>query len=114
MGRSDGFNVYLKDMTGAGHETLMQARNQVLAAAGANAKLSGTRLNGQEDTPQFSVLIDQEKTSALWVDLATINTTLSTAWGGNYVNDFIDRGRVKKVYLQSAPEFRMQPENLGC
>jgi multidrug efflux pump len=112
LGTSNGFDLYLKDTSGAGHDKLIASRNQLLGAAMQSKRLSGTRPNGQEDTPQFSINIDQEKASALGINLADINSTLSMAWGSNYVNDFIDRGRVKKVYLQSAPEFRMQPEDL--
>jgi len=113
MGNSNGFDFYLQDVTGAGHAKLLEARNQLLAAAGQSKQLANTRPNGQEDEPQFSVSIDQEKASALGVGLGDINTTLSSAWGSSYVNDFIDRGRVKKVYLQSGKDFRMQPEDLG-
>jgi len=111
FGNNAGFDFYLKDMNGAGHQQLIQVRNQLLAAAGKSNKLVGTRPNGQEDSPQYSVDIDQEKASALNLNLSDIDTTLSTAWGGNYVNDFIDRGRVKKVYVQADKAFRMQPED---
>ncbi|SEH98187.1 multidrug efflux pump [Rhizobium tibeticum] len=111
FGNNAGFDFYLKDMNATGHQQLIDVRNQLLAAAGKSSKLSGTRPNGQEDSPQYSVDIDQEKASALNLDLSDIDTTLSTAWGGNYVNDFIDRGRVKKVYVQADKEFRMQPED---
>ncbi|TBW40281.1 efflux RND transporter permease subunit [Siculibacillus lacustris] len=112
MGNSNGFDFYLKDVAGAGHDRLMQVRNQFLAAAAGDRSLVGTRPNGQEDTPQFSVDIDQDKASAFGLSLADVNTTLSTAWGSDYVNDFIDRGRVKPVYLQAAAPFRRQPEDL--
>lgn len=112
FGKTNGFDFYLQDVNGAGHDTLIQTRNQLLALAGQSKVLANTRPNGQEDQPQFSVDIDQEKASALGVSLADINNTLSTAWGSDYVNDFIDRGRVKPVYLQSDPNFRMQPEDL--
>ena len=111
FGNNAGFDFYLKDMNGAGHQQLIDVRNQLLAAAGKSNKLVGTRPNGQEDSPQYSVDIDQEKASALNLNLSDIDTTLSTAWGGNYVNDFIDRGRVKKVYVQADKAFRMQPED---
>ncbi|MDM9623980.1 efflux RND transporter permease subunit [Rhizobium sp. S96] len=111
FGNNSGFDFYLKDTNGAGHEKLIEARNQLLAAAGKSSKLVGTRPNGQEDTPQYSVDIDQERASALNLDLSDIDTTLSTAWGGDYVNDFVDRGRVKKVYVQAGENFRMQPED---
>ncbi|RUW63294.1 efflux RND transporter permease subunit [Mesorhizobium sp. M7A.F.Ca.US.008.03.1.1] len=112
FGNTNGFDFYLQDVNGAGHDALIQTRNQLLALAGQSKVLANTRPNGQEDQPQFSVDIDQEKASALGVSLADINNTLSTAWGSDYVNDFIDRGRVKPVYLQSDPSFRMQPEDL--
>ncbi len=113
FGSSSGFDFFIKDINGAGHAALIQARNQLLGAAAKNPKLFGTRPNGQEDTPQYSVNIDQEKASALNIKLSDIDTTLSTAWGGTYVNDFIDRGRVKKVYVQADKNFRMQQEDFG-
>ncbi|UVK46358.1 efflux RND transporter permease subunit [Mesorhizobium sp. AR07] len=112
FGNTNGFDFYLQDVNGAGHGALIQTRNQLLGLAAQSKLLANTRPNGQEDQPQFSVDIDQEKASALGVNLADINNTLSTAWGSNYVNDFIDRGRVKPVYLQSDADFRMQPEDL--
>ncbi len=113
MGNSSGFDFYLQDVNGAGHARLIETRNRLLALAGQSDQLANTRPNGQEDTPQFSIAIDQEKASALGVDLGDINDTLSTAWGSDYVNDFIDRGRIKPVYLQSDTDFRMQPEDLS-
>ncbi|TPO21511.1 efflux RND transporter permease subunit [Mesorhizobium sp. CU2] len=112
FGNTNGFDFYLQDVNGAGHQALIQTRNQLLGLAAKSPLLANTRPNGQEDQPQFSVDIDQEKASALGISLADINNTLSTAWGSDYVNDFIDRGRVKPVYLQSDPNFRMQPEDL--
>ena len=112
MGNSNGFDFYLQDINGAGHDALIKARNELLAAAGQSKSIINTRPNGQEDEPQYSVEIDQEKASALGLSLADINTTLSTAWGSNYVNDFIDRGRVKKVYIQGDSNFRMQPNDI--
>lgn len=109
---ANGFDFYLQDVNGAGHEALIQTRNQLLGLAAKSTLLANTRPNGQEDQPQFSVDIDQEKASALGISLADINNTLSSAWGSDYVNDFIDRGRVKPVYLQSDADFRMQPEDL--
>lgn len=113
LGSSNGFSFYLKDMNGQGHEALIAARNELLGKAGQNANLLGVRPNGQEDTPQFAVHIDQEKASALGVNLADIDTTLSTAWGSSYVNDFIDRGKVKPVYVQGDVDSRMQPGDLS-
>lgn len=112
MGNSNGFDFYLQDVNGAGHAKLIETRNQLLALAGQSSRLANTRPNGQEDSPQFSIDIDQEKASALGVSISDINDTLSTAWGSDYVNDFIDRGRIKPVYLQSDSDFRMQPEDL--
>ena len=112
FGNTNGFDFYLQDVNGAGHDALIQTRNQLLGLAAQSKLLANTRPNGQEDQPQFSIDIDQEKASALGVSLADINDTLSTAWGSDYVNDFIDRGRVKPVYLQSDANFRMQPEDL--
>ena len=113
FGNTAGFDFYLQDITGAGHERLMQVRNQLLGLAAQSKVLAGTRPNGQEDTPQYAVEIDQEKASALTLSLADVNTTLSTAWGSAYVNDFIDRGRVKSVYVQADAASRMQPEDVG-
>ncbi len=112
MGNSNGFDFYLQDVNGAGHAKLIETRNKLLGLAHASDKLANTRPNGQEDTPQYSISIDQEKASALGVSLSDINATLSTAWGSQYVNDFIDRGRIKPVYVQSDADFRMQPEDL--
>jgi multidrug efflux pump len=113
LGNSNGFSFYLQDINGSGHEKLIEARNALLGAAAGNSNLSGTRPNGQEDEPQFSVDIDQEKASALGVDLGDIDSTLSAAWGSSYVNDFVDRGRIKPVYLQGEASSRMQPSDLG-
>jgi multidrug efflux pump len=111
FGNSSGFDFYLQDVNGEGHEALIATRNKVLAEAGKNALLTGTRPNGQEDQTQYAVNIDQEKASALNLSLADIDTTISTAWGGRYINDFIDRGRIKPVYVQGDQNFRMQPED---
>jgi multidrug efflux pump len=112
LGMSSGFDVYLQDTGGNGHAALMESRNRVLAAAAAAPKLAATRPNGQDDTPQFAISVDQEKASAYGLSLANVDTTLSAAWGGTYVNDFIDRGRVKYVYVQAEAKHRMVPENL--
>ncbi|WP_186128104.1 efflux RND transporter permease subunit [Burkholderia gladioli] len=112
MGTSNGFDFFLQDVNGAGHERLNAIRDRLLAAAGKSALLANTRPNGQEDTPQFAVEVDQSKASTLGLNLADVNTTLSVAWGSDYVNDFIDRGRVKRVYVQSDAGFRMHPGDL--
>jgi multidrug efflux pump len=112
FGATGGFDFYLQDVNSAGHERLMETRNKLLGLAAKSNLLVGTRPNGQEDTPQYSVEIDEARASALNLNLGDVNDTLSAAWGGTYVNDFIDRGRVKKVYVQSDAGFRMQPADL--
>src|SRR3546814_328486 len=91
---------------------LAEARTEFLAEAAKSPKLVGVRLNGMEDAPQYQLDIDREKARALGVAIADINNTLSTAWGGSYANDFLDRGRVKKVYVQGEAAARMLPEDL--
>ncbi len=113
MGNTNGFDFYLQDITGAGHQKLIQVRNQLLAMAAQSKLLANTRPNGQEDEPEYAIEIDKAKASALSLSLADIDLVLSTAWGGTYVNDFVDRGRIKKVYVQSDKEFRMQPLDLN-
>jgi multidrug efflux pump len=112
LGNASGFDLQLLDRGGLGHEALMQARNQLLGMAMQNPSLVGVRPNGLEDTPQFRVEVDREKASALGLSLTEINSTLSTAWGGAYVNDFMENGRVKRVYMQADAPFRMLPEDL--
>ncbi|MFB0975618.1 MAG: efflux RND transporter permease subunit, partial [Tolumonas sp.] len=112
LGNSTGFDLYLQDRGGLGHEKLIEARNQLLGMAAKEPSLIRVRPNGMEDTPQYNINIDYEKAMALGLTVSDINSTLSTAWGSNYVNDFIDRGRVKKVYVQADAPFRMQPEHL--
>ncbi|MGH8192946.1 MAG: efflux RND transporter permease subunit [Woeseiaceae bacterium] len=114
LGTSAGFVFYLKDNANLGHETLVNARNQFLGAAAQNALLANVRPSGQEDAPQFRLDIDTQKASALGLSIADINTTLSTSWGGQYVDDFIDRGRVKRVYVQADAPFRMSPEDFNA
>ncbi|BBQ84981.1 TPA: efflux RND transporter permease subunit [Kluyvera ascorbata] len=114
LGTATGFDFQLIDQAGLGHEKLTQARNQLFGMIAQHPDvLTGVRPNGLEDTPQFTIDIDQEKAQALGVSISDINTTLGTAWGGSYVNDFIDRGRVKKVYLMSEAKYRMLPEDIG-
>ena len=111
MGNAMGFNLYLQDNSGMGHEALMEARNQFLQLANQNPVLRMVRPNGKDDEPQFKVNIDDEKARALQVSIASINDTMSAAWGSMYVNDFIDRGRVKRVYLQGEDSSRISPED---
>ncbi|QEI08111.1 efflux RND transporter permease subunit [Pigmentiphaga aceris] len=113
LGNATGFDFMLQDRAGLGHEALMQARGQLLGlAAQQPGVLSQVRPNGMDDTPQYQVDVDFEKSSALGIAVSDINATLSTAWGGAYINDFIDKGRVKKVYLMADAKFRMLPSDL--
>ncbi|MBS0307381.1 MAG: efflux RND transporter permease subunit, partial [Proteobacteria bacterium] len=111
LGTAAGFTFFLKDNANQGHDALLAARNQLLGGAAQDKLLTKVRPNGQEDTPQFRIEVDTEKASALGLSLANINSTLGTAWGGRYIDDFVDRGRVKRVYMQSEPQFRMTPED---
>ena len=113
LGVSAGFNIQLKDASGQGHEKLIAARNAILGMAAQDKRLAGVRPNGQEDTPQYQISIDQAQAGAMGVSIADINTTMSMAWGGTYINDFVDRGRVKKVYVQGEANTRMMPEDLN-
>lgn len=112
LGTATGFDFYLQDRAGLSHDKLMAARNQLLGMAAQDPNLVRVRPNGMEDTPQLDVKIDYEKALAQGLSISDINSTLSTAWGSSYVNDFVDRGRVKKVYLQADAPFRMNPEDL--
>jgi multidrug efflux pump len=112
LGTSNGFDFYLQDKSGQGHEKLIDARNQLLGMAAQNPSLTGVRPNGQEDAPIYQIDIDHAKLSALGIDINNVNSVLGTAWGGAYVNDFIDRGRVKKVYVQGDAKYRMQAKDL--
>ncbi len=111
LGNATGFDFELKDNAGLGHAALMQARNMMLGMASQDPMFMGVRPNGLNDEPQFKLVIDQEKASALGVTLSDINTQLGAAWGSAYVNDFIDQGRVKRVYIQGEAASRMLPED---
>jgi multidrug efflux pump len=113
LGVANGFDFQLQDRGGLGHEKLMEARNQLLGMAMKNKKLAAVRPNGQDDSPQFKLDIDDVRAGALGVSLSQVNEVLATAWGSSYVNDFIQNGRVKKVFLQSDPKYRMLPEDIG-
>ncbi|ECI2511447.1 efflux RND transporter permease subunit [Salmonella enterica subsp. enterica serovar Paratyphi B] len=114
LGTATGFDFELIDQGGLGHDALTKARNQLLGMVAQHPDLLvRVRPNGLEDTPQFKRDVDQEKAQALGVSLSDINETISAALGGYYVNDFIDRGRVKKVYVQADAQFRMLPEDIN-
>ncbi|WP_076792649.1 efflux RND transporter permease subunit [Chlorobium sp. KB01] len=112
LGNASGFDLQLVDRTGKGHEALMAARNQLLGMASQNPSLSSVRPNGLEDVPQFKIDIDHEKASAFGVSIADINSTLQTAWGSSYVNDFVHEGRIKKVFMQGDAPYRMNPADV--
>ncbi|HDL7750458.1 TPA: multidrug efflux RND transporter permease AcrD [Yersinia enterocolitica] len=113
LGGSSGFDMELQDHGGLGHDKLMAARDQLLQMASQHPALTRVRHNGLDDSPQLQIDIDQRKAQALGVSLDDINNTLKTAWGSTYVNDFVDRGRVKKVYVQSEATARMLPEDVN-
>ncbi|MGI2258513.1 efflux RND transporter permease subunit [Shewanella sp. GXUN23E] len=112
LGTANGFDMFLQDKNGQGHDALIAARNQLLGMAAQDKNLVGVRPNGQEDAPQYQLHIDHGKLRALSLSINDVNAVLATAWGGSYVNDYIDRGRVKKVFVQGEAQYRMQPEDL--
>ncbi len=113
LGNASGFDLFLQDRAANGHDALIAARNQLLGLAAQDPRLMAVRPNGQEDTPQYSISIDQPKAGALGVALSDISNLMSYAWGGTYVNDFVDRSRIKKVYVQADAPFRMLPEDVS-
>lgn len=112
LGNAVGFDFELQDMAGLGHAALMNARNQLLGMANQHPDLTMVRPNGMDDTAQYRIDIDWDKASALGLRVADITNVIATAWGSTYVNDFLDKGRVKKVILQGDAQFRMMPEDL--
>ncbi len=113
LGNATGFDFELIDQGNLGHAKLTEARNQLFGMIAQHPDtLVGVRPNGLEDTPQYKLTIDQEKAEALGVAISDINTSLGAAWGGSYVNDFIDRGRVKKVYVMGQADSRMLPDDV--
>tara|TARA_Y100000780_G_scaffold231177_1_gene255503 strand:- start:12339 stop:15536 length:3198 start_codon:yes stop_codon:yes gene_type:complete len=112
LGNASGFDFQLVDRGGNGHEALMAARNQLLGMAAQNPKLQGVRPNGLSDVPQYKIDINSERAAAMGVSLSDVNSTLQIAWGSSYVNDFVDKGRIKRVYLQGEAPYRMMPEDL--
>ncbi|PQA87011.1 efflux RND transporter permease subunit [Hyphococcus luteus] len=112
LGEAGGFNFYIQDRSGQGREALVNARNQMLGMASQEPTLVGVRPNGLSEEPQLKVDIDQRRAQAMGLELSTINSTLAAAMGGVYVNDFIDRERVKRVYLAADGPYRSSPEDL--
>jgi multidrug efflux pump len=113
LGNSAGFDVYLKDDKGQGHAALIAARNQLLFMASKDKLLANVRPNGQEDAPQFRLDLDAQKATSLGLSMSDVDETLSVAWGGRYIDDFIDRGRVKHVIVQADAPFRMVPDDFN-
>ncbi len=112
LGNASGFEFQLLDRGGLGHERLLAARNQLLGLAAQSPVLMGVRPNGLNDEPQYRLLIDWERASALGLSVSSINSTVASAWGSSYVSDFIDRGRVKRVFMQGDASSRMLPSDL--
>ena len=112
LGNATGFDLELMDNGKLGRPALLAARDQLLALAAKDPAIAGARANGLDDEPQYKIMTDREKASALGLTIPDIFATLSTAWGSAYVNDFVDRGRVKRVFIQGAPASRMLPEDL--
>ncbi len=113
LGTVGGFQLELEDRAGLGHDRLMQARNQLLAAAAKHPALANVRPGGLEDSPEYTLDVDKEKASAFSLSLAEINDVLAATWGSAYVNDFIDRGRTKRVFVQGDAPYRMQPSDIA-
>ncbi len=113
LGNATGFDMRLVDRGGVGHEALMNARNQLLGMASQNPALTRVRPNGLDDVPEYHLDLDQEKASALGLSLGDVNASITAIFGSIYVNDFIDKGRVKKVFVQGDAPFRMAPEDVS-
>ncbi|MFQ6591045.1 MULTISPECIES: efflux RND transporter permease subunit [Pseudomonas] len=113
LGDSSGFDLQLKDLGSLGHAKMVEARDEFLRLARADQRLTGLRIVGLEDTPQLHIDIDDRKAGAAGLSSSDINNTLSTALGSSYVNDFVDAGRVKKVYVQADAQYRMLPQDIG-
>lgn len=113
LGTANGFDLELQDRAGVGHAKLIDARNQLLGMASQSPDLSMVRPNGLEDTSEFKVDIDWERAGSLGLSITQIQDAISTAIGSAYVNDFIDKGRTKKVFIQADAQYRMDPEDLN-
>jgi multidrug efflux pump len=113
LGVSTGFDLQLEDRANLGHEKMMQARGQLLALAARNPNLQSVRPASLDDSQQLHIDVDQQKANALGIATTDINSTLSAAWGGTFVNNFIDRARVKRVYMQGDAPYRMSPDDLN-
>jgi len=112
LGNATGFDLQLLDRGGLGHEKLMAARNQLLGMASKDMRLAKVRPNGMEDVPEYRVDVDWEKAGALGVPITSIHNTISGAFGSAYVNNFVQGGRVKRVFLQADAPYRMLPKDI--
>jgi len=112
LGTAKGFDFQLQDRGGLGHDALMAARNQLLGMAAKDPRLAKVRPNGMEDVPEYRLDVDWEKAGALGVPITSIHDTIRAAFGSSYVNDFIQGGRVKRVYVQAEASFRMLPTDI--
>jgi len=113
LGNALGVDFQLVDRGGLGHAALMDARNQFLGMAAQDARLAKVRPNGMEDVPEYRIDVDWEKAGALGLPITSIHSTISAAFGSSYVNDFIQGGRVKRVYVQADAPYRMLPADLN-
>jgi hydrophobe/amphiphile efflux-1 (HAE1) family protein len=112
LGNATGFDFELEDRANIGHGALMQARGQLMGIASKDPRIGQIRPNGLDDEPQYTLDIDWEKASALGLSISNINDTLGAGWGSAYINQFVDRNRVKRVFVQGDPESRMLPQDL--
>jgi hydrophobe/amphiphile efflux-1 (HAE1) family protein len=112
LGNASGFDFQLQDRGGLGHAKLMQARNQLLGMAARDPRLTKVRPNGMGDVPEYIIDVDWRKAGALGIPISSIHSTITAAFGSAYVNDFIQGGRVKRVYAQADAPFRMLPDDL--
>lgn len=113
LGNAAGFEMQLEDHGGLGHDVLLQARDRLLTLANHAPQLMRVRHNGQDDRPQLQITVDQRKAQSLGLNISDINTTMQTAWGSSYINDFVSRERIKKVYVQAAAPYRMLPDDIN-
>ncbi len=114
FGNASGFDLQLQDIGGIGHDKLLEARNMLMGMAMQSPDVIGSiRPNGQEDAPKLKLDINREQAAAYGLSMSNINATIAQAWGSSYINDFIDRGRIKKVYMQGNADSRIVPEDIG-
>jgi multidrug efflux pump len=113
LGDASGFTMEFQNRSGMSREEFVEAREKLLAAANANPKLTAVRLSDLPDVATLKIDVDTQRLTAYGLNNSDVNNTLATAWGGRYVNDFIDKGRVKRVYVQGDAQYRAKPDDLG-